>query len=99
MQRIMKSNERIERFDPYSAERDAFSAALFADSVQMGFDSEGRVTLPGTLIEFAKLKEEVTVVGKGEIFELWEPKAFKEYIEHARKLVREKRSELKGDVP
>jgi len=99
MQRLMKSNQRIERFDPYSAERDAFSAMLFGDSVQMGFDTEGRVMLPPQLVAFAKLKEQVTIVGKGEIFELWEPKAFADYIERARKTVREKRAELKGDAP
>ena len=99
MQRIVKFNQRVERFEPYSQERDAFTAMLFGDSVQLSFDGEGRVMLPSRLIEFAKLKDEVTVVGKGEIFELWEPKAFADYIERVRKIVRERRSELKGDVP
>jgi len=99
MQRIMKFNQRVERFEPYSSERDAFSSMLFGDSVQLGFDGEGRVMLPPQLVEFAKLKDEVTILGKGEIFELWEPKAFAEYIERVRKIVRERRSELKGDVP
>jgi MraZ protein len=98
MQRIVKFNQRVERFEPYSEERDAFAAALFGDSVQMGFDTEGRVLLPESLIAFAKLKEQVTIVGKGEIFEIWEPAAFNAYIERARKLVREKRRELKGDA-
>jgi MraZ protein len=98
MQRIMKFNQRVERFEPYSEERDAFAAALFGDSVQMHFDTEGRVVLPEQLVEFAKLKEEVTIVGKGEVFEIWEPKAFEAYIERARKLVRENRTQLKGDA-
>jgi len=99
MQRIMKFNQRVERFEPYSPERDAFSAMLYGDSVQLAFDTEGRVLLPPQLVEFARLKEQVTIVGKGEIFELWEPAAFSEYIERVRKVVREKRAELKGDVP
>jgi len=98
VQRIMKFNQRVERFEPYSPERDAFAATLFGESVQMSMDSEGRVMLPPQLVAFAKLKEQVTIVGKGETFEMWEPKAFNEYIERMRKIVREKRSELKGDA-
>lgn len=98
MQRIMKFHQRIDQFEPYSAERDAFSATLFGESVQIALDTEGRALLPDSLIDFAGLKENVTIVGKGEIFELWEPKAFETYIERVRKIVREKRSELKGDA-
>jgi MraZ protein len=98
MQRIMKLNQRIERFDPYSEEHDAFATTLFGESVQLSFDTEGRVMLPSTLLQFAKLSEEATVVGKGEIFEIWEPKAFEAHVKKARSLVREKRSQLKGDA-
>jgi MraZ protein len=98
MQRIVKFNQRVERFEPYSPERDAFSAMLFGDSVQLSMDAEGRVSLPEQLIEFANLKENVTIVGKGETFEFWAPKAFDNYIEQVRKIVREKRAALKGDV-
>lgn len=97
--RIMKFNQRVEKFEPYSPERDAFAAMLFGDSVQLSADSEGRVTLPPQLIEFAGLREEVTIVGKGETFELWSPAAFEKYIEHVRKIVRENRAQLKGDAP
>lgn len=99
LQRIMKFNQRVERFEPYSQERDAFTAMLFGESVQMSMDTEGRVMLPESLVEFAKLKDAVTIVGKGETFEMWEPKAFESYIERVRKIVREKRAELKGDAP
>lgn len=99
MPRIMKINQRVERFDPYSSERDAFAAMLFGESVQLSMDTEGRVLLPESLVKFAKLKDQVTIVGKGEVFEMWEPKAFEAYIERARKIVREQRAALKGDAP
>lgn len=96
MQRIAKLNERIEKLDPYSEERDAFATMLFGESVQLSFDSEGRVMLPAQLISYAKLKEQVTIVGKGETFELWEPASFEAHVKHARQLVRDKRFHLKG---
>lgn len=98
MQRIQKLNQRIERLDPYSEEHDALTMTLFGESVQLMFDTEGRVMLPSTLIALAKLQEETVVVGKGEIFEIWEPKAFETQAKRARELARAKRSQLRGDV-
>ncbi len=96
MNRIMKINERIEQLDPYSEERDAFATTIFGESVQMSFDTEGRVMLPEKLIAFARLKEQVTIVGKGEVFEMWEPGAFEAHARQARVLVQEKRHRLRG---
>jgi MraZ protein len=96
MERIVKINQRIEQMDPYSEERDAFATAIFGESVQLNFDTEGRVMLPESLIAFAKLKEQVTIVGKGEIFEIWEPKNFESHVARAREIVQEKRHHLRG---
>ncbi|MFO0389724.1 MAG: division/cell wall cluster transcriptional repressor MraZ [Alphaproteobacteria bacterium] len=98
MARIMKLNQRIERFDPYSEERDAFATTIFGESVQLNFDPEGRVTLPAGLLAAANIAEETTIVGKGEIFEIWQPKAFEAHAKRARELVRERRHNLKGDA-
>jgi MraZ protein len=98
MGRLMKINQRVERFDPYSEERDAFATTLFGESVQLAFDPEGRVMLPESLLEAAHLKENATFVGKGEIFEIWEPKAFEVHAKRARELVRENRYKLRGDA-
>ena len=98
MNRIMKINQRVERLDPYSEEHDAFTTTLFGESVQLGFDTEGRVMLPEALIASANLSEQATIVGKGEIFEIWEPKAFEVHAKRARELVREKRFQLKGEA-
>jgi MraZ protein len=94
MNRINKMNERIDALDPYSAERDAFSASVFGDSVQLPFDGEGRVVLPESLIKDIGLSDMATFVGKGEIFEIWEPKAFEAYMQQARELARAKRNHL-----
>ena len=98
MSRIIKLNERMESFDPYSEERDAFVNTLFGESAQLSFDSDGRILLTEELMEAAGLKEEATFVGKGEVFEIWEPKAFTAYAKRARSLVKEKRFMMKGPV-
>jgi MraZ protein len=99
MDRIVKLNERMESLDPFSEERDAFATTLFGQSVQLSFDGDGRVTLPEALIEAASLKEQAVFVGKGEIFEIWEPKAFDAYAKRARELARDKRYQLRGTPP
>ncbi len=98
MARIMKLNQRIERFDPYSEERDAFATTIFGESVQLNFDTEGRVMLPAGLLASAGISEETTIVGKGEIFEIWQPKSFESHAKRAREMVRERRHNLKGDA-
>jgi MraZ protein len=98
MSRIIKLNERMEGLDPYSEERDAFVTSLFGESVQLSFDSDGRILLPEQLMEAVGLKEEATFVGKGEVFEIWEPTAFAAYAKRARGLVKEKRFMMKGQA-
>ena len=96
MDRFAKLNERIERFDPFSEERDAFTATIFGESMQLAFDSEGRVTLPENLLVVAGISEQAIFVGKGETFEIWEPTAFKDYAAKARAMVLERKHMLKG---
>lgn len=96
MSRIVKLNAWIETFDPYSQERDALATILFGESVQLPFDGEGRVMLPEQLIAVANIKEQAVFVGKGEVFEIWEPMAFADYAKNSRALVQEKRLMMKG---
>jgi MraZ protein len=99
MDRIMKINQRIEMLDPFSEERDAFATTIFGESVQLGFDSEGRVMLPEALLKAAALEDQAVFVGKGETFEIWEPKAFEVHVARARELARDKRYQLRATPP
>jgi MraZ protein len=97
MERIEKLYRQIERLDPFSEERDAFSTAILAGSQQLGFDGEGRVVLPEELIVEAGIIDTAMFVGKGETFEIWEPEAFAEYARKARDMAREKRLQLRAE--
>lgn len=97
--RIAKLSANIESLEPFSEERDAFATAILGGSVQLAFDGEGRVMLPEALLEDAHIKEQALFVGKGETFEIWEPKAFAEYAARARTIAREKRLRLRSDSP
>lgn len=97
VERIRKLSARIETLDPFSEERDAFATTILGGSVQLPFDSEGRVMLTEYLIDIAGIKEMATFVGKGETFEIWEPGAFAEYAARSRDIAREKRLRLRSE--
>lgn len=87
MDRFLKLNQQVEAMDPFSPERDAYAAMVFGESVQMAFDGEGRIMLPEALMKAAGLAEQAAFVGKGETFEIWEPRAYADYARRARTLV------------
>lgn len=84
----------IDSLDPFSAERDAFVTTILGGSVQISFDSEGRVMLPEALIETAGIDDKATFVGKGATFEIWQPETFTDYFAKARKEALENRKSL-----
>lgn len=96
MDRIEKLHTQIESLDPFSEERDAFATTILGGSQQLSFDGEGRVMLPDSLITLAGIKEIAVFVGKGETFEIWQPKAFEDYAQAARKLAAERRGHLRA---
>ncbi|GAA3285551.1 division/cell wall cluster transcriptional repressor MraZ [Nesterenkonia halophila] len=44
-------------------------------------DKQGRITIPGTLREYAGLDREVTVIGAGDRAEIWDTAAWNAYLE------------------
>lgn len=94
MERIEKISSSIDAMDPYSVERDAFAATILGESQQLGFDSDGRVTLTKNLIDKAKLKERAIFVGKGKTFEIWNPDNYEKYARNARDVAKQNRGKL-----
>jgi MraZ protein len=92
---IEKVNDSLEGFAPYSDEHNEFSLALMSGLVELSFDGNGRIILPQDLMKFAGIGEYATFAGKGKIFQIWEPEAFKKELEKARSKVKEKRSMLR----
>ena len=70
----------------YSDERDQLSVALYGDVQVLSIDGDGRITLPEPLRAHAAIESQITFVGLGGKFQMWNPDAF----EHRRKLARDK---------
>ncbi len=86
----------IQNLDPYSEERDAFETIILGEAVQLSFDPEGRVIIPKHLIEFAGIDSQACFVGKGQVFEIWEPKNFEEHLVHAKEIAANNKLLLKN---
>ena len=49
-------------------------------SIDLQFDSEGRISLSQKLLKHAKIKNSMLFVGQGQTFQIWEPTAFEKYF-------------------
>ena len=84
----------LDHFRPYTPEHDVYSVALMGVSETLKMDAEGRIILTDSLKDFAGLTSEVTFVGQGYKFQIWEPARFRSHLEEARNQVRELRKQL-----
>ena len=86
--------ELIERQPPYSPERDLFSTALYGRSETLKLDAEGRMVLSDRIRDHAHVADEVTFVGQGHKFQIWEPGRFRAHLEEATLRLRNLRKQL-----
>ena len=75
----------------YSDERDELSVALYGDVQILTIDQDGRIVLPEALRAHAGVTTQVTFVGLGDKFQMWEPARFAERRARAREKVQDHR--------
>jgi MraZ protein len=73
----------INRFAPFSDEREQFATALYGTSELVKMDAEGRVTLSDPLKDHAGIMDSVAFVGLGHKFQIWAPDRFSARLSEA----------------
>ena len=96
--RIEKLSDSIDSLNPFEENRDVFATSVLADSVNLHFDSEGRISIPNKLLDHAKIKHTMLFVGQGKTFQIWEPKLFEKFKAQARKKANLNRATLKWET-
>ena len=95
--RIEKLSKTIDSLNPFDEKRDYFATSILSESVNVQFDTEGRISLSDKLLNHAKIKNRVLFVGLGYTFQIWEPMLFEKFKSLARKKAFKNRSNLKWE--
>ena len=77
--RIEKISNAIDSLNPFEEKKDYFSTSILSESINLQFDSEGRILLNQKLLKHAKIKNSMLFVGQGKTFQIWEPTAFEKF--------------------
>ena len=96
--RIEKISSAIDSLNPFEEKRDYFATSILAESINLQFDSEGRISLSSKLLKHAKIKNNMLFVGQGQTFQIWEPTAFEKFKITARKKANTNRANLKWEL-
>ena len=95
--RIEKLSNTIDSLNPFEDKRDYFATSILSESINLQFDSEGRVLLTSKLLKHAKIKNSMIFVGQGKTFQIWEPAIFEKFKVNARKKANLNRASLKWE--
>ena len=96
-ERIEKISNAIDSLNPFEEKRDFFATSILSESINLQFDSEGRISLTPKLLKHAKIKNSMLFVGQGKTFQIWEPATFEKFKVNARKKANTNRASLKWE--
>ena len=95
--RIEKISEAIDSLNPFEEKKDYFATSILSESINLQFDSEGRILLTNNLLKHAKIKNNILFVGQGKTFQIWEPTNYEKFKVTAKRKSNIHRSSLKWE--
>ena len=95
--RIEKISNTIDSLNPFDEKKDYFATSILSESMNLQFDSEGRILITQKLLKHAKIKNSMLFVGQGKTFQIWEPTAFEKFRVSAMKKSNINRANLKWE--
>jgi MraZ protein len=76
-----KVESRLAEIDQFSREGRAMERFYYSSAVEAVPDKQGRIMIPQSLIQKAKLTREVIVIGVSSRLEVWDREAWRQYME------------------
>ena len=95
--RIEKISNAIDSLNPFEEKKDYFATSILSESINLQFDSEGRILLTSKLLKHAKIKNSMLFVGQGKNFQIWEPAIFEKFKVTAKRKSNINRASLKWE--
>lgn len=90
-ERLALFEERIAREDPLLQIADDLAYYYYGDGAFLKLDQDGRITINDFIREHTGVTTEVAFVGKGSVFQIWEPERFRAYGAEVRARLIERR--------
>ena len=95
--RIEKISDTIDSLNPFEEKRDFFATSILSESINLQFDSEGRISLTTKLLKHAKIKNSMLFVGQGKNISNLGTNNFEKFKVNARKKANINRASLKWE--
>ena len=95
--RIEKISNAIDSLNPFEEKKDYFATSILSESINLQFDSEGRILITNKLLKHAKIKNSILFVGQGKTFQIWEPNNYEKFKVTAKRKSNIHRSSLKWE--
>ena len=95
--RIEKISNAIDALNPFEEKKDFFATSILSESINLQFDSEGRILFTEKLLNHAKIKNNMLFVGQGKTFQIWNPTLFEKFKTQSKKKSNLYRNSLKWE--
>ena len=95
--RIEKISNAIDSLSPFEEKKDYFATSILAESINLQFDSEGRILISNKLLKHAKIKNKILFVGQGKTFQILEPTNYEKFRVTAKRKSNLNRASLKWE--
>ena len=86
--RIEKISNAIDSLNPFEEKKDYFATSILSESINLQFDTEGRISITNKLLKHAKIKSNILFVGQGKTFQIWEPASYEKFRVTAKKKIK-----------
>ena len=95
--RIEKISNAIDTLNPFEEKKDYFATSILSESINLQFDTEGRILITTKLLKHAKIKSNILFVGQGKTFQIWEPACYEKFKVTAKRKSNIHRASLKWE--
>ena len=95
--RIEKISNAIDALNPFEEKKDYFATSILSESINLQFDSEGRILFTEKLLKHAKIKNSMLFIGQGKTFQIWDPTLFEKFRTQSKKKSNFYRNSLKWE--
>ena len=95
--RIEKISNAIDALNPFEEKKDFFATSILSESINLQFDSEGRILFTEKLLKHAKIKNSMLFIGQGKTFQIWDPTLFEKFRTQSKKKSNFYRNSLKWE--